>query len=94
VVVQVQRRCRGGAEAQVPNYRYRDTEVERYRCEEEVLSGCRGSAVVVQRCRCRGSAEVLRFSRGGSAELMQRWCMCIGFAEVQVYRCMCIGAEV
>ena len=27
-------RCKEGAEAQVPNYRYRDTEVERYRGTE------------------------------------------------------------
>ena len=41
-------------------------------------------------CRCRGSAEVVRFSRGGaeSRAEVQR-CRCRGAAGTGAYRCRC-----
>ena len=61
---QRRQRCRGGAEQVQRQCRYGGAEVQRSRCI--------GSAkvivqVIVQLPRfCRGSAEVLRFSRGGA----------------------------
>ena len=61
VTVQVQSRCRAGAEQEVQSCRGAD-QVQRW--------WCRGGAEVLQRRWCRG--VVLGWCRGGHAEVVQR----------------------